>query len=175
MKNLIETDNNIYWVEKRKNFVKLCFAFSPEFDTYLKDLDVMCAEIVKRIILNNYEIFCAHEEKKKLMIESDKKSLMNGFLEILVPKTQGVAVNEIERLLKEKNISINMIYGGFYSQPLTEIQKSLPGSIIITPHSNKDVFSQSKEFVSCPADAQHLAIYCVDIYGNGVESIEWFE
>lgn len=53
--NLGETE--IFWVEKRKDFVKLCFGFSPEIHEELKPSGSIYEKIEERIQKNHYKSF----------------------------------------------------------------------------------------------------------------------
>ena len=163
--------NDTYWVEKRKDFVKLCFAFTPEFDEDLKQLDFLYAKISSKIILDYYKIYCVNRENKDWSIIFKNIFEIDGFIQILIPKTQETKIDKMKQLLDENRCKVNQIHNSFYSSSLSNMQKAWKGSIII---SNSNL-NRCREFSACPIniDPYNLAVYSVDIYGEGVEDINW--
>ena len=49
MKFIKSYKNEIYWTEKLENFVKLCFAFSPELHEDLEQLNFIYTKIAEKI------------------------------------------------------------------------------------------------------------------------------
>ena len=169
MSELIKTDDNLYWVERRENFVKLCFAFTPEWDEDLTQLDYIYAKISEKIALSDYDVFCVCIESNKRIIKPSKSFVNEGYAQVLVPKNLKVTISQIEQLLVEKRCDFSGLRKNFYSLQIAYVQESLTNSIVIAGST----FAGSKEFVSCPENPLFLAPYCVDIYGKGVENIDW--
>ena len=50
----IEKTDKYFWVEKKNDFVKLCFDFLPETDEYIADIEETEALIKRKIELKRY-------------------------------------------------------------------------------------------------------------------------
>lgn len=171
MIELSKSSDNVFWIEKRDNFVKLCFLFTPEKDEDLNDVDLIYKKINDNIAIDDYNIFSVSEENGKWMATLKTNLVVDGFIQVLVPTKQKINSNTITRLLAEKDCKLSKIYSSFYSLELIGVQNDLEDSLIIT-HSN---LKQCREFSSCPLeiDTYNLAVYSVDIYGKNVENIDW--
>jgi hypothetical protein len=171
---IIESNEGLYWSEKQNNFVKLCFSFSPEFDTYMEDFKFLYDKITKKVLLDNYNIFCINKEAKKQTIKVEETPLtLEGIVKVLLLKTKVITMNEIEQQFIKKKCDFHK--KKFYSPQFADLQRCLPAGSIIIINSGSVPHSQLREYNSCPVDPKNLAIYCIDIYGDNVESIEWLK
>ena len=60
--------NEIYWTEKGENFIKLCFAFSPELHEDLEQLNFIYTKIAENIETKSYKIFAVHKNKNQIKL-----------------------------------------------------------------------------------------------------------
>lgn len=163
--------NSLFWYEKKENFVMLCFSFSPEIEGSLDDdLKIVFAKIAEKIDLKNYDIFSANEEKNRLYVANNLNgNLSENYLNVLVPKGNSFSINDLENVFRQKKTKLCDSYKVFYYPSFAEIQKQIPNSILIT----QNVFAQSNEFISCSKNSYNLVIYSVDLYGDGIQDIDW--
>ncbi len=165
--------NEIYWTEKLENFVKLCFAFSPELHEDLEPLNFIYAKIAEKIKTENYKIFAFHENKNQIKFTLLKNIYeIDSRISVLFPATQEIKETDIEKLFKDKKCNYDKIYRNYYSNELHDIQKCLPGSIIIS-HS---LSVHCTNFTSCPIkdiNLYNISAYSVDLYGDAVQNKNW--
>ena len=168
---IIDSTDDIFWVEKRKNFVKICFAFTPETDEDLEQVEFIYSKIIPKIKLSNYKIFSVSEENGKRTVSKKNALQFDEFMQILIPESQEITESGIEQLLAENKCNFNSIHKSFYSSQIVDMEKNLLKSIVIT----QTFITKSIEFSSCPIkiDPYNLAVYSVDVYGEGVENIDW--
>ena len=169
--NFRETE--IFWVEKRKDFVKLCFGFSPEIHEELKPLGSIYEKIEERIQKNHYKSFSVWEDKNnKMIVVANETFQINGVVTVLIPTTQKVDGNIVQKLFYEKGCNLDKIYRSFYSSELHEIQKYFTGSFILS----HNLAIHCTEFSSCPIkniSRYNISAYSVDIYGDDVQKMIW--
>lgn len=165
--------NEIYWTEKGENFVKLCFAFSPELHEKLEPLNFIYAKIAEKIKTENYKIFAVHKNKNKIKVTPLKNFLeIDSQISILIPTEQEIKEVAIEKLLNDKKFNYDRIYRSYYSSELHDIQECLPSAIIIS-HC---LSIHCANFISCPiknVELFNISAYSVDLYGNTVQNITW--
>lgn len=165
--------NEIYWIEKDKNFVKLCFAFSPELHESLEPLDFIYDKILEIINGNNYKIFSVSvNDNHKISIVPKQSFEIDEIITILIPSQQEIKDDYIKQLFYEKKCNFDKMYNSFYSIELNDLQKCLSGSIIIS-HS---MAIHCNKFSACPiknVNLYNVSAYCVDIYGDDVQNLNW--
>lgn len=173
MIKLSKSGENVFWTERKKNFVKLCFLFSPEKDEDLKNLDrelkIVYRSIENEFLMSNYKIYCISKDKKQILVSLKTIFDFDGFIKILIPKGENISEYDLAQLLIE--CSFGKIYRSFYSKELTNLQESLRDALIFT-HT---YLNRCRAFTSCPIeiDSYNLDVYSVDIYGRGVENLNW--
>lgn len=167
--NKKEMDRNVFWVEKHRDFVKLCFAFTPELDEDLNQVDFLYSKIKEKFSIKNYKIFCMDYDNKTWSGDFKKEFSTDGFVKVLVPICQNISANQIKKQFVE--CGFYKIYHSYHSEQIEEIQKKLNDAIIIT-HTQ---LNKCREFTACPIkiDLDNLAVYSVDIYCRNIEKINW--
>lgn len=166
----IEKTNKYFWVEKKNDFVKLCFDFLPENDEYIADIEETEALIKRKIELKRYRWFAG--KKNNEIIELDQKDDIfsnRSSAYFLVPLESGIGISDLQKILLKYDCNFRKSYETFYYDRFASIQKEICNSIIIS-HT---VLLSNKRFVSMPVDHHNICVYSLDIYMEGIDKIEW--
>lgn len=162
-------NTNIFWTERRHDFIKLCFAFTPELDEDLCQVDSLYSKIKEQIILKNYRIYALDYGNKEWSINVKNEFDTDGFIKILLPINQEIDIEKIKELFSE--CSFNSTYHSFFSNFLAMRQAELEGAIIVA-HTQ---LIKCKDFKCCPlqVDPYFVSTYSVDLYGKNIQSLCW--
>lgn len=166
----IETASKYFWVEKRNDFVKLCFDFLPESDEYMTDIKEAEALIKRKIELKRYRWFAGIKDND--IVESEPKSDIfsnNSSVYFLLPLESGVGISDLQKILLKHDCNFRKAYRTFGYDKFVSVQKEIENSVII----NHTVLLKNEEFVSAPADSFNTYVYSLDIYMEGADKIEW--
>ncbi len=166
----IETASKYFWVEKRNNFVKLCFDFLPESDEYMTDIKETEALIKRKIELKRYRWFAGIKDND--IVELEQKSDIfsnNSSVYFLLPLESGVGISDLQKILLKYDCNFRKSYETFGYDKFVSVQKEIGNSIII----NHTVLLKNEEFVSAPVASFNIYVYSLDIYMEGADKIEW--
>lgn len=165
------SDDELFWTEKKENFIKICFPFTPEFDKDLNQVNFIYKKICDKISIYNYKIFSLNNENGKWITTLTTDFNPNGLVQILVPLEQKIDADYISQLFIKKNCKFTEIYHSFHSIKISDLQKEIKDSYIITQSfitNNKKLSLYTKEI-----GLHNIAIYSVDIYGINVDKIDF--
>ena len=166
----IEEADKYFWVERREDFVKLCFDFLPESDGYMTDIKKTEALIKRKIDLKGYRCF-AGVGKNDLIEPEAKEDIFSGSGSVyfLLPLETCTGIMELRKILLKYECNFRKAYKTFCYDKFVSIRKELCGSVII----GRTVLLNNEEFVLAPANVFNMCVYGLDIYMKGADKIEW--